>query len=80
MKRRTYPYLLADFYDTSKFQMINFAIVKIEHFNSDPMISLFENMQITSIYGCFSDMTKYLFLKTTLMNLNNFSIKHWSNV
>ena len=42
MKRRTYPYFLADFYDTSKFQMINFAIVKMKHFNSDPVISLFE--------------------------------------
>ena len=50
MKRRIYLYLLADFYDASQFEMINFANVKIEHFNSDPVISLFGNMQITSIY------------------------------
>ena len=50
-KRRIYPYLLVDFYDTSHFEMINFANVKIEHFNSDPLISLFGNMQITSIHG-----------------------------
>ena len=48
---RTYPFLLADFYDASQFEMINLAIVKIEHFYSDPVIFLFENMQITSIYG-----------------------------
>ena len=50
MKRATYryiyPYLLADFYDTSQFEMINFGNVNIEHYNSDPVISLFGNMQI----------------------------------
>ena len=46
MKRTTYPYLLDDFYDASQFEMINFANVNIEHSNSDPVISLFGNMQI----------------------------------
>ena len=46
MKRRTYPYLLADFNDASQFEMINFANVNIEHYNSDPVNSLFGNMQI----------------------------------
>ena len=50
MKRRTFPYLLFDFYNASQFEMINFANVKIDHFNSDPVISLFGNMQIPSIY------------------------------
>ena len=59
MKRRTYPYLLADFYDASQFQMINFLSVKIEHFNSDPVISLFGKMQITSIYGKWRHMHKF---------------------
>ena len=36
------PVPLVDFYDTFQFEMINFANVKItEHFNSDPVISLF---------------------------------------
>ena len=39
MKRWNYPYLLADFYDASQFEMIYLANVKIEHFNSDPVIS-----------------------------------------
>ena len=47
MKRTTYLYLSADFYDASQFEMINFAILNIEHYNSDPVISLFGNMQIT---------------------------------
>ena len=51
MSRRTFPQLLVDFYDASQFEMINFANVKIEHFNSDLVISLFGNMQITSIHG-----------------------------
>ena len=46
MKRTTYPYLLADFYYAPQFEMINFANVNIEHYNSDPVISLFGNMQI----------------------------------
>ena len=50
MKRPTYPYLLADFYDASQFEMINFANVNIEHYNSDPVISLFGNMQIMFQY------------------------------
>ena len=50
MKRTTYPYLLADFYDASQFEIINFANVKIEHYNSDPVISLFGNMQIMFQY------------------------------
>ena len=37
MKRITYLYLLADFYDASQFEMINFANVKIEHYNYDPV-------------------------------------------
>ena len=45
MKRTTYPYLLAEFYDASQFEMINFANVNIAHYNSDPVISLFGNMQ-----------------------------------
>ena len=49
MKRTTCPYLLADFYDASQFEMINFANVNIEH-NSDPVISLFGNMQIMFQY------------------------------
>ena len=50
MKGRTYPYLLVDFYNASHFEMINFANVKIEHCESDPVISLFgiTSMQITS--------------------------------
>ena len=33
------------------------------------------NLEINIIiYGCFSDIRKYLFLKTTLMSLNNFGI------
>ena len=31
MKRTTYQYLLADFYNVSQFEMINFANVNIEH-------------------------------------------------
>ena len=50
MKRTTYPYLLADFYDASQFEMINFAYVNIEQYNSDPVISLFGNMQIMFQY------------------------------
>ena len=50
MKRTTYPYLLADFYDAPQFEMINFANVNIEHYNSDPVISLFGNMQIKFQY------------------------------
>ena len=50
MKRTTYPYLLTDFYDASQFEMINFANVNIEHYNSDPVISLFGNMQIMFQY------------------------------
>ena len=30
--------LLADFYDASQFEMINFPNVNIEHYNSDPVI------------------------------------------
>ena len=41
------PLSLADFYEASQFEMINFTILNIEHYNSDPMISLFGNMQIT---------------------------------
>ena len=63
MKQTTYLYLLADFYDAPKFEtesykfiyssmfeMINFANVNIEHYNSDPLISLFGNMQIMFQY------------------------------
>ena len=53
MRRTTYPYLLADFYDAPQFEMINFANVNIhfvEHYNSDPVISLFGNMQIMFQY------------------------------
>ena len=50
MKRTTYPYLLADFYHAPQFEMINFANVNIEHYNSDPVISLFWNMQIMFQY------------------------------
>ena len=46
MKRTTYPYRLANFYDASQFEMINCANVNIEHYNSDPVICLFGNMQI----------------------------------
>ena len=46
IKRTAYPYLLADFYNASQFEMINFANVNIEHYNSDHVISLFGNMQI----------------------------------
>ena len=49
IKRTPYPYLLADFYDASQFEMINFAKVNI-HYNSDPVISLFGNMQIMFQY------------------------------
>ena len=49
------PDCLADFYDPSQFEMINFANVYYyiyNHYNSDPVISLFGNMQIVfSIYG-----------------------------
>ena len=38
IKRTTYPYLLADFFDASQFEMINFANVNIEHYNSDPRL------------------------------------------
>ena len=48
MKRTTYLYLLADFYDAPQFEMINFANVNIEHYN--PVISLFGNMQIMFQY------------------------------
>ena len=41
---------LAGFYDTPQFEMINFANVNIEHYNSDPVISLFGNMQIMFQY------------------------------
>ena len=50
MKRTTYPYLLADLYDAPQFEMINFANVNIEYYNSDPVISLFGNMQIMFQY------------------------------
>ena len=50
MKQTTFPYLLADFNDTPQFQMINFANINIEHYNSDPEISLFGNMQIMFQY------------------------------
>ena len=50
MKRTTHPYLLADFYDAFQFEMINFANVNIEHYSSDPVISLFENKQIMFQY------------------------------
>ena len=50
MKRITYPYLLADFYDASQFEMINIANVNIEHYKiSDPVIALGQN----KIYVCF---------------------------
>ena len=39
IKRTTYLYLLADFYDAPQFEMINFANVNIEHYNPDPVIS-----------------------------------------
>ena len=58
MKRETYSYLLVDFYDASQFEIINFTNVKIEHFDSDPVISLFENMRITFIYGKWRHMHK----------------------
>ena len=47
MKQTTYPYFLAKIYEASKFEMNNFASVNIEHNNSDDVISLFGNMQIT---------------------------------
>ena len=50
MKRTTYPYLLADFYDASQFEMKNFVNLNIQHYNSDPVISLFGNMQIMFQY------------------------------
>ena len=50
MKRTAYPYLIADFYDESQFEMINFANVNIEHYNSDPVISLLTNKQIMFQY------------------------------
>ena len=50
MKRTTYSYLLADFYDAPQFEMINFAYVNIEHYKSDPVIFLFGNMQIMFQY------------------------------
>ena len=53
MKRTTYPYLLADFYDASQFEILNFANhanENIEHYNSYPVISLFGNMQIMFQY------------------------------
>ena len=50
MKWTTYPYPLVDFYDAPQFEMINFANVYIEHYNSDPVISLFGNMQIMFQY------------------------------
>ena len=50
MKRTVYPYLLAYFYDASQFEMINFVNVNIEHYNADPVISLFGNMQIMFQY------------------------------
>ena len=50
MKRTTYPYFLTDFYDASQFEMINFNNVNKEHYNSDPVISLFGNMQIIFQY------------------------------
>ena len=53
MTRTTYPYLLADFYDASQFEIINFANVNIEHYNSDPVLSLFGNMQI--IFQCMDN-------------------------
>ena len=49
-KRTTYPYILADFYDAPQFEMINFANVNIELYNSDPVISLFGNTQIMFQY------------------------------
>ena len=59
MKRRTYPYLLVNFYHASQFEMISFVNVKIEHFNSDLVISSFGSMQITSIYGKWRYMQKW---------------------
>ena len=50
MNRTTYLYLLAVFYDASQFEMTNFANVNIEHYNSDPVISVFGNMQIMFQY------------------------------
>ena len=50
MTRTTYPDLLADFYDAPQFEIINFANVYIEHYNSHPVISLFGNMQIMFQY------------------------------
>ena len=50
MTRTTCLHLLADFYDASQFEMINFTKVNIEHYNSDPVISLFGNMQILFQY------------------------------
>ena len=46
MKQTIYPYLLADFYDAPQFETINLANVNIEHYDSDPVISLFGNMKI----------------------------------
>ena len=66
MNRRTYPYLLFDFYDASQFEMINFGNVNIEHFYSDPVISLFGNMQITSIYWKWRYMHKLKICKPYL--------------
>ena len=62
MKRTTYPYLLADFYDAPQFEMMNFANVNIEHYNSDPVISLFGNMQIMFQYmhGVYRPSQKYM--------------------
>ena len=42
--------ILADFYNAPQFEMIIFANVNIEHYNSDPVISLFGNMQIMFQY------------------------------
>ena len=50
MTQTTYTHLLADFYDASQFEMINFANVNIKHYNSDSLISLFGNMQIMFQY------------------------------
>ena len=59
MKRTIYPYLLADFYDAPQFEMINFANVNIEHYNSDPVISLFwKYANHVSIYGIWRHMHK----------------------
>ena len=50
IKRTTYRYLLADFCDASQLEMINLPNVNIDHYNSDPVISLFGNMQIMFQY------------------------------